>query len=256
MYDRERLARMPEGELAAILARPKGILRSDGFAWLVVGASVAGSTWGLAAILGGGWGWLIAAFYGVVLGWVPGGLVLHRLQRRFGREPVQEELLRRAGWKDIPAWRSELEASLRTGDGADWLVLLSGGSLPHGGTYVVRLDLAAGEPATGKLAFSELWYSEGDDTVDMRERFTSGVCSLTDGQAAWFRMMLADIASRPIVPGQKEGVKDGFPFDLRLVRRTPRLDVFVEGNLAAGMKDPRVEKIADELLRIPPFAFA
>jgi hypothetical protein len=178
--------------------------------------------------------WFCAVPFLGLGGWLLGTLLWLGSTRLFGRYRHQLELLRRAGWIGFPERLDWARADVAAGR-AEWILLLRGRSLPHGGEHHVRLEAPTGRAESNALRFEALIAEPGDP----REGLTS--TTRTVALEPYAHLLADDLSGEPV-----QAVRDGFPFTLHVLRR--RKSFSVEGNLGGGCVDQRTEQLVKALL--------
>lgn len=133
----------------------------------------------------------------------------------------------------------------------DWLIVLQGHALPLGGSVCVRVSIHFDRPDSSTLVArttKEVWSpvsapASKDDPVIQRP--------LSPPEQAELTSRLATFPDR-FKSFPRWEVKDGFPCDLVIVRRSPPLEKHLSFNLAARAHDtqePSIE-LANRLLHM------
>ena len=200
---------------------------------------------------------LLAAFVSAfkpVFAWVALAAVAAFLGRHLASLPkraYREELAWRRGLASFSRYVDEARTDI-VRSGADWIILFTMTSLPHGGSWWLSIALS-GAPAA--LAQVRLLVSEQGQPRGQLER------SLTEATLQELLAMLGelDLAALTDMPST---VRDGAPCRLAIMRREPEASAQGSCNLAASLTDEerqhpmvaaclQLASIARELSRAP-----
>lgn len=188
------------------------------------------AVYGVFRLLGGA-GWLLAVFVffavGVTVLVKVSGLADYRARRQ------QAELRRRHEPQDFEAEVREAEADLNGASAPDWILLLRGRGLPHGGTIAIRIELRIelrqAEPPGGHISV----HTVGEIDFDRDEPLpvARGGGEIDAQGCESLQALLPDFVAHnsETIP---DFVFDGFPCRLAAVRRQPRLTARGDCNLA------------------------
>ncbi len=177
---------------------------------------------------------LLAAFVSVfkpIFAWV----ALTAVALFWGRQLVS---LPKRAYREELAWRRGLASFSRYVDeartdivrsGADWIVLFTMTSLPHGGSSWLRIALS-GEPQAQAQAQVRLLVSEQGQPRGQLER-SLPEATLQDLQALLRELDLEALTDMPST------VRDGAPCRLAILRREPETSALGSCNLAASLTD-------------------
>lgn len=190
----------------------------------------------------------VALFVGLVVALVLGVLMVGTNRRG---QPYLAELMRRHySASDIEQGIWIGKTAMQEPSGPDWVLLLSGSALPHGGGYAVRVTLKESPTLSGHIwvTYRPFLFDIGqhEPFEEFRKRFVDVEADL-DQQACARLLALCRQDPPPIVP-RCGHVKDGFPCEVVLLRRGSPGEVRARCNIA-GVLEPQ-ETIAEVLLEL------
>ena len=144
------------------------------------------------------------------------------------RRVYREELAWRRGTAPFSRYMEEAQMELAR-SGADWIILFTLRSLPHGGFRWLRLTLTEGPPAQ---AHARLRISK----QELPDRRVDG--NIPDGALQELLAMLKEL-DLPALTDIFPGVKDGAPCRIAILRREPETVAMGSCNLGGLTDDQR-----------------
>ena len=257
----ERLAAMSDNALLLRAMRPgptRALIALHALAFfaaigaliLLIGPSSTGS-------------WTRAVILGVIFGWVPGLMLVLTLivyfDERYGPVAYEEELLRRAGWQAKDTLIANARDEWTGMPGPGWLLLFYGRALPHGGEHFVQVTLQRDESLPCAVEFGGLRWALTGSSLDPRKRVYLGQTELLPDEREQLFELLEEHQK-----GQKSDkdkgtrehkgavstIRDGYPFELRALRRGPGESLEFAGNLADPDGPAHTRRLAAMMLDI------
>jgi hypothetical protein len=174
---------------------------------------------------------------------------LRRIHSLFPIEAAREELafrrwreglLSRCPCEKFPAWPRRMMALEPT---ADWLIAFQGAGLPHGGT--ISTFIMIDRSGESRVVARQIRGFGNRGSLPPSEENPLTRRSLAPREHDELVRLLADNFPGGFRPPPREGVCDGFPCHLLILRRDPPAEVCEHFNLAAFiMEDKREPSIA------------
>ena len=186
-------------------------------------------------------GFFKSVFVGFVLGIPAVFWTLHLVG--LPKRAYREELAWRRGTAPFSRYMEEAQIEI-VRSGADWIILFTLRSLPHGGFRWLRLTLTEGPPAQ---AHARLRISK----QELPDRRVDG--NLPEGPLQELLAMLKEL-DLPALTDIFPGVKDGAPCRIAVLRREPETVALGSCNLGGLTDDQRRLPTVDACLKLAGIA--